>query len=72
MKMKIDALEQQRIVDSLNNIRFFVESLEPQKNCHSCAHFQKNVCALAGDQVPPPNVILNGCPKWEIYLTPPF
>ncbi len=72
MKMKIDALEQQRIIDSLNNIRAFVESLEPQKNCHSCLHFQKSVCDLSSGQTPPPNIILAGCAKWEIFLTPPF
>jgi len=72
MKMKIDALEQQTIIDSLNNIRAFVESLEPQKSCHSCSHFYKNVCDLAQGQTPPPNIVLTGCPQWEIYLTPPF
>lgn len=69
--MKINIKRQSELIDSINNIRFFIESLETTEDCASCLHWKNDKCALV-DKTPPIDVIKNGCEVWEVFDSIPF
>jgi len=69
--MKIDAIQKQEILNSLNIIQQFVENVKIQTNCNTCIHYDNDKCALV-DAVPPHNIIDNGCESWKVFDDIPF
>jgi hypothetical protein len=69
--MKIDATQQKELLNSLENLKAFIESLEVQQGCISCVNW-KDGCKLANYQQPPQHVIISGCEAWEIFDTIPY
>jgi len=69
--MKLDAIQKQEILNSLNIVQQFVENVQIQKNCNTCIHYDNDKCALVG-ATPPHNVIDSGCETWEVFDEMPF
>lgn len=42
----------------------FWQELLTKKSCKDCEHFPHGVCKLAGDILPPPDVVATGCDSW--------
>lgn len=65
--MKIDAAKQKELLESINIIRNFIESLETSKSCFTCENWKNDGCRLADGQIPPNHIILSGCASWQIW-----
>lgn len=70
--MKIDATKQKQLLESLEVLKEFIECLETEKGCISCAHWYRDACAASGGQIPPPEVVKSGCDSWVIWDSIPF
>ena len=70
--MKINPEKKIQILDALETIREFIESLDQRKSCHTCLHYYKPPICGKYDCEPPTQVKQEGCPDWEIFDTIPF
>ena len=71
MQNKITALEQKELVEAIDKVRAFIENMETEKSCLSCASMQQGKCLLAG-RVPPDHVLKKGCDSWVIFDEIPY
>ena len=68
--MKIDASQKRELLQAVETLRSFVEFLDEKKGCISCYNWSGGTnggCQLAGDSMPPQDVIENECESWEIF-----
>jgi hypothetical protein len=72
MTFKIDATKQKQLLESLEVLKEFIECLETEKGCISCAHWKNDACSASNDKVPPPEVIKSGCKTWMIFDSIPY
>ncbi len=77
--MKIDAMQQSELLQAVETLRSFIENLETRKSCGSCAFWDggynanvKGGCKLAAGEMPPPDIIQNGCNSWKVFDEIPF
>ena len=71
--MIIDAKEKRDLLEAVTTLQAFIENLEVNKSCHSCAHFESLTQGCEKFmQKPPVHIIKEGCPDWELFPTPPF
>ena len=68
--MKIDAQKQTQLLEAINLVRNFIEEMEPQKSCGSCLYWDGQ-CGLY-KEIPPSDIITNGCPDWAAQDEIPF
>lgn len=80
--MKIDAAQQKELLQAVETLRSFIENLETKKGCISCYNWRGGStktgekwlggCAIAGGDMPPQEIIENGCEHWKIFDDIPF
>ena len=49
-----------------------LHKISPKKNCASCLHFRMTDCELRPGEMPPKEILENGCSKWVDVTEIPF
>lgn len=69
--MKISPMQKYNIQSALLLLSEFINTLEAEKSCDSCLHFNDG-CALALGAMPPKEILSTGCKQWENKFEIPF
>lgn len=72
--MKLDPFDKEKLLDSVNHVRGFIEQLEIQKSCISCVSYdaESYQCGASSAMVVPEEVRAIGCPSWDFLDSIPF
>lgn len=65
----IDPKQQAQLLYALKTLQDYIEKQPVQKSCQSCLNYKFPHCTLA-NQVPPADIVQNGCPKWDFDCVP--
>lgn len=71
---EIDAVKKEKLLESLDYIRNFIETIPTQTSCAICLHWnhREETCKSAGGLKPPAHIQKDGCPTWVVWDTIPF
>ena len=56
--------KKESLLHALDILAEFANSLAVDTECHTCIHYNENVCDLC-DEEPPKEVLKTGCKNWE-------